>query len=441
MSALNRIRAVTAHPLTILGSMALGVALGVWFPAIAGELAHLSDLYLALLKMIILPFMVSAIVFSVHQLSLQGGSRALAARMSTGAVLTMALCTVVTLACAIAIAPGAHLPDETLVKLGGIVGASTGGALYEEMSLLGSGDDPPVARPSALATLGAHLMPENVFATLAGGDTLKVLLFAILFGLALTRVSPENAAVVSRAMEASFRACQTLTTWFNLALPVALTALIASQIARTGLEPVQAMLGFLASQLLSTTLIAIASLWVIVRYSGKPWRQVIDANRDSIMMAIATRNAHSCMPAMIQCLVERLGFSAPRVDLLVPLGVSLLRTGQATFFVLTTVFVANLYGRALGIQELLLIGVSAVLVSMASTGMSGMLVVGLAGLICAMLALPFDAALALFMVVDAVSEPMRTLTTVLTNNAWTAAVCGSPVKVGGTAREPHGADA
>jgi L-cystine uptake protein TcyP (sodium:dicarboxylate symporter family) len=58
--------------------------------------------------------------------------------------------------------------------------------------------------------------------------------------------------------------------------------------------------------------------------------------------------------------------------------------------------------------------------------MSGLLVLSMIGLVCGFLSLPFEAALALFVAVEPVSDVFRTLVSVAVNNAWAAAVCGAP---------------
>src|SRR5690606_40895312 len=59
------------------------------------------------------------------------------------------------------------------------------------------------------------------------------------------------------------------------------------------------------------------------------------------------RSSATCMPVMIESLADKLGFARARVELLVPLSVSLLRVGPVVFYVCATLFIAQLYGRSL----------------------------------------------------------------------------------------------
>ena len=96
--------------------------------------------------------------------------------------------------------------------------------------------------------------------------------------------------------------------------------------------------------------------------------------------ALATRNGSPCMPSMIESLVDGLGFARSRVELLVPLTISLLRVGPIVYCVCATLFIAQLYGHALGIVELATVPLAWVLAGFASAGMTGLVMVSL---ICA----------------------------------------------------------
>jgi Na+/H+-dicarboxylate symporter len=132
------------------------------------------------------------------------------------------------------------------------------------------------------------------------------------------------------------------------------------------------------------------------------------------------------MPAMIASLTDGLGLSRSRVELLVPLGISLLRIGPVLYYVVATLFIAQLYGVALGPGQLALAAVAGVLAGFASSGMSGLVTISLTGLVCAYLGLPFEAALALFAAIDPLCDVLRTVVLVAGNIAFAAVASGAP---------------
>jgi Na+/H+-dicarboxylate symporter len=132
------------------------------------------------------------------------------------------------------------------------------------------------------------------------------------------------------------------------------------------------------------------------------------------------------MPSMIDMLSRDLRFPRDRVELLVPLSISLLRIGPVLYYVCATMFIAQLYGTKLGLTELALVGAASILAGCASSGMTGLVTVSLAGMVCGYVGLPFEAAFVLFLAVDPVCDMLRTFVLVLGNSAAVAAICPTP---------------
>ncbi|MGI4859966.1 MAG: cation:dicarboxylate symporter family transporter, partial [Janthinobacterium lividum] len=128
-------------------------------------------------------------------------------------------------------------------------------------------------------------------------------------------------------------------------------------------------------------------------------------------------------------LVDNLGFARSRVELLVPLAISLLRIGPVAYYACATLFIAQLYGRVLGPLELITVVVASVLAGFASAGMTGLVTVSLVGMTCTYLHLPFEAAFVLFLAVDPICDILRTLVLVIGNAAAIAVICPRPLKV------------
>jgi Na+/H+-dicarboxylate symporter len=425
------LRRLAGNPWVVLASILAGLAVGQWAPGLAARLGVIGDIYIDLLKMVVLPFMVAAVIFSLRKLLTDKAGAHILPRVLTAFLAAFVLAAVVGLLTALAAAPGRNLSENTLLVMGRLAGAGAFDGSHDSIALFGRG----AAAPSqGLGDLVRALVPSNIFASLTHGETLKVLAFSLLFGLAVGRAPDRIADALTHSLETVYRACLKLTQWFNLTLPVVLLAIIASQTARTGLEPLRAMVKFILALGLGSALLVAASLWVLRAVSGRPWTEVLQSQREPLLMAIATRSSSACMPTMIASLVEALGFTRSRIELLVPLGVSLLRIGPVLYYTVATVFIAQLYGVALGPAQLGLVAVAAMLAGFASTGMTGLVTISMTALVCNYLRLPFEAALALFMAVDPLCDMMRTAVLVAGNSAFAAAAAGAPDPAGGEGR-------
>jgi Na+/H+-dicarboxylate symporter len=399
------------------------MALGPLAPGLARQLGVLGEIYIDLLKMVVLPFMVSAVLFSVRKLLADKDSARMLPRTLVAFGIAFLLAALMGLLVSMAVAPGSHLAPENLLAMGRMIGTDAPGRHHDAVALFGHEGAVPAQGPGALILA---LIPVNIFAALAHGETLKVLVFSMLFGFAAARSQDPGAETLTGILTTVYQACLRMTHWFNRVLPAVLFAIVASQVAKTGLEPLRIMLKFLFALALGSLVLVLLSLWAVRMVSHRPWVDVLRSQRGPMFMAIATRSSYACMPAMITSLVDALGFQRTRIELLVPLGISLLRTGQALYYVVATLFLAQLYEVHLGAWQLVVVVAGAILTGFASSGMSGVIIISLTGLLCGYLRLPFEAALALFIAVDPVCDMLRTLVQVAGNCAFAAMAAGLP---------------
>lgn len=421
-SRMERFKKFATNPWTILGCVLFGGFLGISAPEFSKDLAVVGAVYVDLLKMIVLPFMVSAVIFSLQKLFRDGGAATVLGRVVVVFLVISAVAAILSAAVGLVLKPGGDITPEVRIALGHLVGADTDSS-NTDMAFR-KVEVPP--KPLTLQDIFTSLIPSNIFASLANGETLKALVFALLFGFAIGQVPGRLADGLSQSLETIYQACQTLTRWVNLPVPVILVCMTASQFAQTGIEPLYSMMGFVIAFVVISVLLLLLSLLILSHRSGRPLSEAMNAMRDTFTLGIATNNSATCMPAMVDGLVSHLNFARSRVELLVPLSVSLLRMGAIAYFVCGTLFVAALYGRPLATAEVALIVGLSVMSGFASAGMAGILTITLVGTVCSYLGLPFEAAFILFVAVDPICAMARTSVTVIGACAAVALICPKP---------------
>jgi len=421
----SKFYAFVLNPWVVIISLGAGVAFGMLAPALATTLGFVGDIYVDLLKMITLPFMVSAVIFSLQRLFRDGGTASLLGRVALVFLAFSAFVAIAGAATLLILRPGENLPSTTMQTFGQIVGGDLS-ASDTAMNLRGVDE---VKKTASFADLLVSLVPANIFSALANGDTLKTLVFALLFGLAVGHVPTRISDGLTQALETVYHACQTLMRWLSFPLPVVLFCMSAAQLGKTGIEPLRAMGAFVVAFLVVSVLLLMVAAVIIWKRSNGTLGQTLNALRGPFALALATRSSATCMPIMIESLVTRLGFARSRVELLVPLTVSLLRIGPVVYYVCATLFIAQIYGRSLSPVEIGIVLTSSVLAGFASAGMTGLVTVSLIGMTCTYLGLPFEAAFILFLVVDPVCDMLRTLVLVIGNTAAVAVVCPRPLKI------------
>ncbi|MBN8758444.1 MULTISPECIES: dicarboxylate/amino acid:cation symporter [Variovorax] len=421
----SKFYAFVLNPWVVIISLGAGVAFGMLAPALATTLGFVGDIYVDLLKMITLPFMVSAVIFSLQRLFRDGGTASLLGRVALVFLAFSAFVAIAGAATLLILRPGENLPSTTMQTFGQIVGGDLS-ASDTAMNLRGVDE---VKKTASFADMLVSLVPANIFSALANGDTLKTLVFALLFGLAVGHVPTRISDGLTQALETVYHACQTLMRWLSFPLPVVLFCMSAAQLGKTGIEPLRAMGAFVVAFLVVSVLLLAVAAVIIWKRSNGTLGQTLNALRGPFALALATRSSATCMPIMIESLVTRLGFARSRVELLVPLTVSLLRIGPVVYYVCATLFIAQIYGRSLSPVEIGIVLTSSVLAGFASAGMTGLVTVSLIGMTCTYLGLPFEAAFILFLAVDPVCDMLRTLVLVIGNTAAVAVVCPRPLKI------------
>ena len=422
----QKIQQFILKPWVILVCLVIGFTLGWAYPSLGLQLAVVGEVYVDLLKMIVLPFMVSAIVFSVQKLFQEGGAGSIVGRVILAFAGFSAMAAMVGILTMSMIQPGAKLSETSVATMGQIIGDDLSGT-DTVMNLYGPNADSQ--KTQTLEEIVQSLIPSNIFEALAKGETLKALVFSLMFGMALGYVPNRIAGGLSQTLETVYQTCQTLTRWLNYPLPVVLVCTSASQIAKSGLEPIQAMANFVMTFGLASLLCLMLAVFIIWKRGNVSLSETMNALKEPFVLAIATRSSVTCMPAMIEALVHRLGFAKAKVELLVPLSVSMLRVGPILYYACATLFIAQLYGRSLSASELALLLAASVMAGFASAGMTGLVTLSLTGLACGYLGLPFEAALILFLAVDPLCDILRTTVLVICNTAAVSMICPRPLKI------------
>ncbi len=421
----KKLYALALNPWVVIGSLAAGFAVGMMAPAFAVKLGFIGDVYVDLLKMITLPFMVSAVIFSLQRLFREGGTGKLLGRV---VVVFLAFSAVVAILGALTLLimrPGENLSPQTMQTFGQIVGND----LNSSDTVMALKGVDAVQKTVGFSEVLLSLVPTNIFSALASGDTLKALVFALLFGLAVGHVPSRISDGLTHSLETIYHSCQTLVRWLNYPLPIVLFCMSAAQLGKTGMEPLQAMIQFVLAFFVASLVILVLAAVVIWQRSNNSFGQTLNALRGPFALALATRSSATCMPIMIESLADRLGFARSRVELLVPLAVSLLRTGPVVYYVCATLFIAQLYGRALSPADVAIVMSASILAGFASAGMTGLVTVSLVGMTCTYLGLPFEAAFILFLAVDPICDMLRTLVLVIGNQAAVSLICPKPLKI------------
>lgn len=404
-------------PWAILVSVLLAIYVGTAYREVAIALAPLGNFYLGLLKMCVLPILLSAITTSIGRLMQSSNAAQYIKRILV--VFPLSLIAVSSLATIVPMisGPGRNLSTKTLDALGVLVNNS---GIDLEMALTG-----PI--PEEESTLGLsdfilNLVPDNIFGALSQGETLKVLIFAIVVGISLGLIRDRITEPCFDILEATYRTFNQLINWLTVALPIGLFSLLAYQLSQQGLDVMASMLNFIITALITFFIIYVICTLIVWQQSNHSLPHVISALREPTILALATTSSLACLPSAIAQLSKSLGFKQQTVNLVAPLSITICRFGSVIYFALGALFVMQLYDKPVGVGSLFIVVVGSIFAGMATSGVTGILTLTMLGIVLEPLQLPLEAVLVLFVAIDPIINPIRTLGIVHTGIAATSLV-------------------
>jgi proton glutamate symport protein len=222
--------------------------------------------------------------------------------------------------------------------------ASAARLAAEAASALASGltaPDPP-PKPQSFGDIIAHLAPSSIVRAMADGDVLQIVIFSVLFALAVTAIGERAKAVVSWC-ESLANIMFKFTEFVMKFAPVGVGAAMANTVAHSGLG-ILTNLGMLVGTLYGAlTVFVVVVLGAVAVLFKVPIRDFFRAVRTPAMIAFATTSSESALPRAMENM-QRLGVPRRIVGLVLPTGYSFNLDGTTLYLSLAAVFVAQAAG-------------------------------------------------------------------------------------------------
>lgn len=403
-------------PWTIVASAGLGIYLGTCQPQFSTWISPIGKIYLGLLKMCVLPILISAITVSVGRLMTAHNAGQSIRRIVMVFPLGLLFVSSIAVAIAAVAQPGKNLSASALEKLGVLVNQS---GIDLEISLSGTEAN---AQTLPLDQLLSSLVPDNIFSALSEGQTLRVLVFAIIFGISLGLVRDPVTQSLFASLESVYHACNRLIQGLTLLLPIGLCSLLSAQLSQLGIDILSSMLRFVLVAILTFFITYILSTLIIWKQTNLTPIVVLSQLKETTFLALATSSSLACIPSAITALTDGLGFDRQTTQLVTPLSITLCRFGSVIYFALAALFVAQLYNKDLGSEQLAIVAILSILAGMATSGATGVITLTMLDIVLNPLKLPLEAVLVLFIAIDPILDPFRTLGIVHTGMAATTLV-------------------
>jgi proton glutamate symport protein len=342
----------------LAAGIAVGAAINAWAPGLAGaaEIVEAAGrLWLNALRMTVIPLIVALLVTGVAALA----DAVSAGRLAARAILIFAVM-LVSAAVYVALVFPAMLalwPADEAAAAAMIAGAGSG----------------PVAAiaPPAFADFLATLAPSNPVRAAAEDAILPLVVFAVLFGFAVTRLPVTQRATLTDFFKALADAMIVIVRWVLLLAPAGVFALSLGVGLRSGAGAVGLLLHYVVMVSAITAGVTIlAVLFALVWGRVNPVR-FFAGIAPVQAVAISTQSSIASLPLMVQRSRDALGVSPGAANLVLPLAVAIFRMTSAVANVSVALFIAHLYGIELTPLQLASGCAVALMVSVGTVGLPG----------------------------------------------------------------------
>lgn len=384
----------------ILVCMVAGAEFGYDVPEVAKKLQVFSDIFLRLIKTIIAPLLFSTLVVGIagHADIKQIG------RMGWKSLLYFEIV-------------------STLALVIGLLAINIGKAGVGVV-LPPNPDVAPISTIKALSTSDfiLHIFPENIAKAIFEGQILQIVIFSIIFGIAVAMVKEKYRIPMIRFSESLAEVMFKFTNIVMYFAPVAVFAAIAFTVGHMGLDILYNLFKLLATLYVALIVFLLFVLVPVALIFKIPIKPFIRAVSEPATIAFATSNSESALPSAMESM-EKFGIPRKIVAFVIPTGYSFNLDGTTLYLSLASIFVAQAAGIDLPIQKQLLICFTLMLTSKGVAGVSRASLVILLGTAVSF-GLPVEP-IFIILGIDVLMDMARTSVNVIGNCLATAVIARS----------------
>ena len=386
----------------VLFAIVCGIILGHFWPASGEAMKPLGDAFIKLIKMIIAPIIFCTVVTGIagmedmKKVGRVGGKALIYFEVVSTLALIIGLIVVNT------IQPGTGFnADLTALNTKDLANYTT------------------AAKSQSTVDFLMNVIPTTVVDGFAKGEILQVLLFSVLFGLALASAGQKGKPVV-RFIDEFAHALFIVVGFIMRAAPIGAFGAMAFTIGKYGLGSLLPLAKLMGSFYLTCLLFILVVLGLIARWAGFSIIRFIVYIKEELLIVLGTSSSESVLPRMM-AKMEKLGCSKSVVGLVIPAGYSFNLDGTSIYLTMAAIFVAQATNTDLSLfQQLTILGVL-LLTSKGASGVTGSGFIVLAATLSSVPTIPV-AGLALILGIDRFMSEARALTNLIGNGVATIVV-------------------
>ena len=325
----------------------LGVILGLTVPDLSIKTKVVGDIYLNLIKLMIIPIVVCAVFCGIANIKDGSLLRRIGVRTVALYVVMFVVCSVISLAIAWTIRPGL-------------------GTVFENAPVY----EGEITTPTITSFL-MTIVPTNIIKAMADGSNLPVILFTIIFAVAILSIGEKGSPVLD-FMNSLSAAFFKMLGYFMEVSPLGVMSLMAFSVAQYGAGIFSALAKYIATCWLCCIVVFfVAMVLPACLYTKVSPMKLIRACGKVALVTLSTTSSAAALPTTINVSMEDLGAPEGVSKFTLPLGCTINMCGGACSFCCLAVFVSDFYSINLPLGTIIFLVLVATLLNMAAPGIPG----------------------------------------------------------------------
>lgn len=397
-------------PTQVIIALVLGVIAGLLLYGqddVANYIKPFGDVFLNLIKMIIIPIVFCSLALSISNL---GDSKKVGS-YGWKAILYFEIITTIAIGLGLIIGnlfkPGSGLDPDKLPK----------GDITKYQSSAHSAEQATTYGNHLIDTL-VHIVPTNLFESMAKGELLPIIFFAVFFGLGLAAIG-EKAEPVKGFLNGTLEAVFWMINKILKLAPIGVFAFICTTVMTFGASALIPLFKLLVVVVFAMVFFVIVVLGIVARMVGISIFSIMKILKSELLLAFSTSSSEAVLPIMMKKM-ERFGSPKDVTSFVIPIGYSFNLDGSALYQSIAALFVAQMYNMHLSLTQQFVLMATLMI---ASKGMAGVPGVSIVVLLTTLSSMNIPAqGLALIIGIDRLLDMVRTCVNVIGNALSTVVI-------------------
>ena len=402
----NQFSLTTKVLIGMLAGLGSGIIIRTFFPespfvstyVVDGLFHIIGQIFISSLKMLVVPLVFTSIVCGTCSLSDASTIGRVGGKTIVLYVTTTAIAITLAIIAALVVEPG--------------VGANLEGATAFTAK-----------EAPAISDVLIHLFPNNPVEALAQGNTLQIIVFALLFGISIAAAG-EPGERIARIFESTNEVMMKLVALLMNIAPYGVYCLMAKLFTTIELSAISSLIQYFFLLLFVLLLHVVVTYCSLLKlFTGLSPIKFLKKMEDAAMFAFSTASSNATIPVTMETATHRFGVSNRVASFTIPLGSTINMDGTAIMQGIATVFIAQAFSIDLSLNDYLTVILTATLASIGTAGVPGVGMIMLA-MVLQQVGLPVEG-IALIMGVDRLLDMVRTAVNVTGDSAVTIIVARS----------------